>query len=220
MTLYGVSVGTGDPEDITVKALKTIAKCRVIAAPSTHGGRSAALAIAEQAADLSQKEIILLDMPMTRDRQARAAAHKAAAEKLSRVLETEDAALLCLGDTALYSTFSYIAPRVRELGHEVRCISGVCSPCAAANALGIPLVQGDEPLLILPCGAEDFADLMHTPVRKVIMKGGSGEVRQALADCGLLSDAYAAENVGTPGEKLCRGSDIPHETGYFTVYIV
>ena len=77
MTLYGVSVGTGDPEDITVKALKTIERCRVIAAPAAKGGRSAALSIAEQAADLTGKEILLLDMPMTRDRQALAAAHRA-----------------------------------------------------------------------------------------------------------------------------------------------
>ncbi len=220
MTLYGVSVGTGDPEDITVKALKTIERCRVIAAPAAKGGRSAALSIAEQAADLAGKEILLLDMPMTRDRQALAAAHREAAERLSRVLETEDVGLLCLGDTALYSTFSYIAPYVREMGHDVSYVSGVCSPCAAANALGIPLVQGDEPLLILPCGTDSFTELINMPVRKVIMKGGSREVRQALSDCGLLDKTHAAENVGRPDEKTWRGSDIPAETGYFTVYIV
>lgn len=221
MTLYGVSVGTGDPEDITVKALRTIAECRVIAVPVTKGGRSAALDIAAAAADLSGKEILRLDMPMVRDKSALSAAHREAAERLCGVLKKEDAAMLCLGDTSLYSTFSYIAALVKERGFGVRCVSGVCSPCSAANALGIPLALGDEPLMILPYSAKGFSELMKTPCRKVIMKGGSssGKVKEALRGNGLLEGACAVENCGMSGERTYRGEEIPDEMGYFSIFL-
>ena len=222
MVLYGVSVGAGDPQDITVKALRIIEKCRVIAVPVTKSGRSLALEIAEKAADLSGKEIIRLEMPMTHDESVLSAAHEAAAEKLCSVLKTENAAMLCLGDVALYSTFSYVAAKVKERGYEVRCAAGVCSPCAAADALCEPLVLGREPLMILPYGAERFTELIKIPCRKVIMKsGGSGkEVKKLLRENGMLEGAFAAENCGMSGEAFYRGEDIPDETGYFTVYIV
>ena len=224
MTLYGVSVGAGDPEDMTVKALRVIGECRVIAVPVTKGGASAALDIAGKAADLSGKEILYLDMPMTHDENRIRAAHEAAAEKLCGVLGSEDAAMLCLGDVALYSTFAYVAALVKERGQEVmvRCIPGVCSPCAAADALGEPLVLGSEPLMVLPFGAEDFRELLKTPCRRVIMKSGKsgGEVKRLLREYGLLERACAVMNCGMSGEAVFRGADIPDETGYFTVYIV
>ena len=221
MTLFGVSVGAGDPGNMTLNALAAIDRCRVIAVPET-GGRSAALGIAEGAADLSGKEIIRLALPMTRDPAALSEAHRAAAERLCRVLEKEDAAMVCLGDVSLYSTFSYIAALVRERGHAVRYIPGVCSPCAAADAVGVPLASGSEPLMILPYGAENFAELMDIPCRKVIIKCGShgAELKRMLRENGTLDRAYAVENCGMAGEKIFRGEDIPDETGYFTVCIL
>lgn len=215
-------MGTGDPGDMTLNALRAIEKCKVIAVPVTGNGRSAALDIASRAADLSEKEILRLKMPMVRDREQLTAAHRAAAEALCKVLEKKDAAMLCLGDISLYSTFSYISALVKERGADVKCISGVCSPCAAANALGIPLALGDEPLMILPGGAEEFSQLIRLPCRKVIMKSGSsaGYVKKVLRENGLLEKTRAVENCGTVGERTYSGEDIPEDPGYFTIYLV
>ena len=98
-TLYGVSIGPGDPELITVKAMNIISECKYIATPHTGTGDSLALSIVSQATDLSEKDIMLLEFPMTKDKDILAESHKNAAESIAKVLdEGEDVAMLNLGD--------------------------------------------------------------------------------------------------------------------------
>lgn len=207
--LYGVSVGAGDPELLTVKAVRVLEKCRVIAAPDD----GLALSIAGQAVNLSGKEIVRLSFPMTKDRAELEISHEKAAEALTAILEKEDAAFVCLGDISVYSTFHYISERVRQRGFKVECVAGVTSFCAAAAALGIPLVSGKEPLVIIPAHCESRDALLSADGTRVVMKGAADLTN-------VRGKIYAAENVGLGGERLFFPEDEISDTGYFTSFII
>ncbi len=114
-TLYGVGVGPGDPELMTIKALKRIESSPVIAVPAKEKEKSAAYKIAVKAvANLQDKEILCIEMPMTRDKEKLMTAHYAGAEELTRVLrQGKDIAFLTLGDPAVYSTYLYLDRLIR-----------------------------------------------------------------------------------------------------------
>ena len=208
---YGVSTGPGDPELMTVKAIRIIERCKVIAAPRTSGGRMLAYSIAAQAADMTGKLVLPLDMPMTGDSGRLHSAWDAAADSIEAHLAAgEDAAMLTIGDVSLYSTYSYIADRIAQRGYECRMCAGVPSFCACAAAHGIPLVQGDEVLTVIPAYNEDIAEYLDRAGTKVIMKGAHAAVTDG--------EIYAVENCGLDGERLTRS--IPPESGYFTTVIV
>lgn len=218
--LYGVSVGPGDPELITVGALRIIEHCRIIAVPRTKGENSLALSIAERAADLSGKEYIFLDFPMTGDRDVWRKSHEAAADILcGRLFDGEDIAMLCLGDISVYSTFSYTAELLEDRGAVCRRIPGIPSFCAAAAACGIPLVSGSEPLIVIPASAEDSFGLIEQRGTKVIMK--SGRLSDMLREYLDGKDIRTVSDCGLPDEKIFTCLDeIPEKGSYFTLTIV
>lgn len=218
--LYGVSVGPGDPELVTLGAVKAIGECSVIAVPRTKGESSLALTIVRQAADLSGKEIVFFDFPMSRNKSEWEKSHETAAEDIcGRLSEGVSVAMLCLGDISVYSTFSYIAERVKQRGFPCRWIPGVTSFCAAASVFGSPLVSGNEPLMVIPGSADSFDELMGQSGTKVIMKsrGISDKLRSVLAS----RPFFAVSDCGMEGERIFTDvNDIPEDGSYFTVYIV
>ena len=134
--LYGVGTGPGDPELLTIKAVRTIESCPVIAAPQTADGAMVALDIVRGAVDLTGKTVIPVRFSMTRDVERRAAEHASLVRELVAHLDAvRDVALLNLGDPSIYATFQRIAPDVRARGFEARAIPGVPSFCAVAAAL-------------------------------------------------------------------------------------
>lgn len=141
-TLYGISVGTGDSELITVKGLKILQRVSLVAFPA---GMKHQPGIAEKiiAPWLRSEQIQLaLEFPYTQDEKLLHQAWiKAAAEVWAYLKIGEDVAFACEGDISFYSTFNYLAQTVAEFYPEVNIemIPGVCSPLAAASALGIPL---------------------------------------------------------------------------------
>lgn len=162
--LYGVSVGPGDPELMTLKACRTIQSCGTVAFPqqvrkrdktADPDGYGLAFRIAEGALpQIRQKKLMPVSFPMTRDQEQLKAAHIQAARRLEEVLEGgEDIAFLTLGDVTIYSTFSYVQKIMEKDGFEVRLVSGVPSFCAAAARLGLPLVLGDQTLEIMPAAS-------------------------------------------------------------------
>lgn len=220
---YGVSVGPGDPELLTLKAVRIIKECAVIAAPKTEGGNMLALSIAGKAVDLSGKEIVPLELPMTRDREKLKKSRKETAELIAGYLERgEDVAMLCLGDISVYSTCSYISDELAEMGFATCVCAGVTSFCAAADAVGISLAEGSEPLTVIPAKCAETEELLSRRGTKVIMKSGrnSSEVIRMLRDKGLEDRVIAVENCGLPGERICKGVDGLEDCGYFTVMIV
>ena len=219
---YGVSTGEGNPESMTVKALNTIKKCRIIAVPRTKGENSLALSTAEKIIDMSEKKIIYFDFPMSKDPKILNENYDRIAEKLCGFLWNESVAMLNIGDVSVYSTFSYIAERIKRTGFTVEYVSGVTSFCASASLAGIPLAVGNQPFIVVPYGCERFSELIAEKGTKAIMKGGkhSAEIKKILAENGLLESTCAIENCGLAEEKIFYGNDIPEMMGYFTVFIV
>ncbi len=230
-TFYAVGVGPGDPELLTLKALRVLERCPVIAAPRAREGESLALAIAGQAVDLSGKEILPLSFLMTRDEAAAAARHREiAAEIAARLEEGRDVAMPSLGDASLYATAAYIRRLIAEAGYSAEVVPGVPSFCACAARLGVSLTTPRLPLRILPGDYPELAAELAAPGTKVVMKQGKhlDTVLEALKQAGLWERAMLACDCGLPGERLLRRLDGPDgengaeegEFGYFTTIIV
>ncbi len=218
--LYGVGVGPGDPELLTVKTVKLIKDCDVLAIPHRNSGDCFAYRIAMNAVpEAKDKAVLPVDMPMTRDKAVREAAYRAGAEKVAEVLsDGKNIVFLTLGDPSVYSTFAYLAPQVRSLGFEVVWVPGVTSFCASAAALGQSLCTDREELHIIP-GSINARDALQLPGTKVFMKGELSALLDTLRKNG--QEAQAVENCGTEGEHLYRTLDeIPEDAGYYLVTIV
>ena len=130
--MYGVGVGPGDPELMTVKAVKTLQNVQWIAVPDTGGDKSA-LSIATPY--IEGKPLIYCPAPMTRDSETLRKAHEEGIRRIAEKLEQgENVAFITLGDPSVYSTYMYLHRLIREAGYEARMIPGVPSFCAAAAA--------------------------------------------------------------------------------------
>ena len=136
-TFYGVSVGPGDPELMTLQAVRRLENCPVIAAPQTPKGGMLALDIAKGAVDLSGKTILPLCFAMSLDPAVQKAAHIEAARAVKEYLDAgQDVAMLNLGDVSVYATFGYLQEILEAEGCKTVMLPGVTSFCAAAARLG------------------------------------------------------------------------------------
>lgn len=214
--LYGVGVGPGDPELMTMKAVRLLRACDVIAIPQRDRDRCVAFRIAAEAVlEVLAKPILALDMPMTRDGALRERAYADAAERLTAALGAgKTVAFLTLGDPSVYSTYGYLHHRVLEKGCEAEMVPGVPSFCAAAAAWGEPLCLDGEGLHILP---GTHVDGNH-PGTRVFMKGGVAELKLTLRH--HEGPVFAARNVGMAEERLYGSlEEVPEDPGYFTLII-
>lgn len=221
--LYGVSVGAGDSHLMTLKAVSIIESCGVIAVPRTNSKNSLALSIAEGACDMSGKRMIYIDFPMSREEKIITQNYDKAAEMICRELELSDVAMLTLGDISVYSTFSYIAERVRGAGFDIEICPGVTSFSAAAALLGKPLCLGRQPLHIIPYDCDELEKMLDLSGTKVIMKVGRNfsALIELLKRKGMAARTAVAVNCGLPDERLYESCDVMIEdTGYFSVFIV
>lgn len=220
--LYGVSVGSGDPEYITLKAVKIIERCQVIAVPRTKGENTLALSVAEKAVDLSDKKIIYIDFPMVRAKKILAENYERISGIICSELKENDVALLNIGDISIYSTLSYIAERVKEKGFETEMCAGVTSFCAVSALVGKPLVKENEQLHIVPYNAESIRNSNFSDGIYVIMKCGKNtrELTEILREKGLAERTYAVENCGLADEHIYNNIDEMKSCGYFTVFVV
>lgn len=219
--LYGVGVGPGDPELMTLKAVRTIQECDVIGIPSLDKETCVAYQIACKAIPaLSEKEILPLSMPMTKDKAVLNANYDAGANQISDLLlQNKSIAFLTLGDPTVYSTYIYLHKRVQEKGFETQIISGITSFCAVAARCNDSLVERDEPLLILPSSysIEEYLTLYGT---KVLMKSGKKmkEVKSLLQNTAL--EVVMVENCGMENEKIFSSvEEIPENAGYYSLIV-
>ena len=223
-TLYGVSIGPGDPELITVKAMNIISECKYIATPHTGTGDSLALSIVSQATDLSEKEIMLLEFPMTKNKDILAESHKNAADSIAKILdEGEDVAMLNLGDVTIFSTFAYTMDQLLEKDYDVEVIPGVTSFCASASKLRIGLTTMNDPLHIIPATGIDLKEALQMPGSKVLMKIGRSmpKLIETLKELNLDDNVYAVENCGLENEKIYNSlEEFDENMGYFTIVVV
>lgn len=228
-TLYCIGVGPGDPELITVKALKRIQACPVLAAPQGRAGVGTAKDILLQAVaamadvDLQGKDILNIDFPMTRDEAALAKAHADGASALEEKLAAGlDVALITLGCPTIYASSLYVQRIVEKHGYKTEIIPGVPSFCAAAARLGRPLCEKDETLTIIPGNRSDRRDLLAMDGSKVVMKpaGPLADLKQDLAAAGRLDAASMVERCGMAGEKIYTSLKDAEDGPYFSVVLV
>lgn len=220
--LYGIGVGPGDPELMTIKAVKRLSACSVIAIPQEDKERCTAYRIAVLAVpEIAGKRCLCLAMPMTKDRELLHKSHEAAAHCVAECLENGgDVAFLTLGDATVYSTYLYIHERAAAMGYRTEIINGIPSFCAAAARLNGPLVNGGEELHIIPA-SYDIKEALKLPGVKVLMKAGGkhGDVKELLA-IGRY-EVSMVENCGMSGEKVYEClEDIPEDAGYYSIMIV
>ncbi|MBQ3843289.1 MAG: precorrin-2 C(20)-methyltransferase [Ruminiclostridium sp.] len=217
---YCVSVGPGDPELMTLRSVRIIERCDVIAAPRTSGGNMLAFSIAEKVCDMSEKAVLPLDFPMKADETAQRENHRLIAETFCSYLRKgQDVAMLNIGDVSVYSSCTYIAAELTTMGFDTEMCAGVPSFCAAAAELNIPLAEAKEPIVIVPAQYEKAGELLVIDGTKVIMKGGKklSDIKNMIKND---SKIYAAENCGFADQHLYHSINDMDGCGYFTVVIV
>lgn len=228
-TLWGVGLGPGDPELVTVKAARVIGAADVVAYHSAQHGRSIARSIAEPYLRAGQVEEHLV-YPVTTETTdhpggyygAMEDFYALAADRIAVHLEAgRDVALLAEGDPLFYSSYMHMHTRLTER-FEAVIVPGVTSVSAASAALGRPLVQGDEVLTILSgtLPADELRRRLIDTDAAVVMKLGRSYpiVREVLSSIGRLDEAYYVERASTARQRVLPAGDVDEATvPYFSL---
>lgn len=222
-TLYGVGLGPGDPDLMTVKAARLIAGADVVAYPSLAGGDSFARSIAADLIKTDATEIVM-DVPMTVERAPAQAAYDTGADAIAAVLETgQDVICLCEGDPFFYGSFMYLYARLAEK-FTVEVVPGVTSITTCAARAGRPLAARNERLTVLPgpLPADELRARIEGAESVVIMKVGRhmAKIRGVIADLGLTDQASYVERASLPQEVVCPLADAPEKAPYFSMIIL
>jgi precorrin-2/cobalt-factor-2 C20-methyltransferase len=172
--LFGIGVGPGDAELLTIKADKILRKVDVICCPrSAESKSSLALSIVQPVLNERKNDYEIIDplFPMIEDKSTLKAYWDKAAEIITKKLDQgDDVAFITLGDPSIYSTFSYIAKRLFEFNYDIEIIPGITSFTGCSAAAGIPLAEKDEIIVIVPKVDERLDRIMEYGDTFIIMK--------------------------------------------------
>jgi precorrin-2/cobalt-factor-2 C20-methyltransferase len=230
-TLYGIGVGPGDPEWMTVKAARILGACRHVCVPrSSEAAESVALEIARR---YLRPDVVVheLSYPMTADiEKLRQRWRQAAAEVADIVRGGEDCCFLTLGDALLYSTYIYLLRELQATEPNVRVetIPGVTAFSAAAALTNRPLGEGKQWITIVP-GPDDLTELGAALDRGgtvVLMKVGRRleQMLDVLAARGLLDQTVFVSHAGMPQQRVetdvRRLRGLGETVGYLSILIV
>ncbi|MBF6521020.1 precorrin-2 C(20)-methyltransferase [Nocardia farcinica] len=230
--LWGVGLGPGDPELVTVKAARVIADADVIAFHSARHGRSISRGIAAPYMRPGQLEEHLI-YPVTTETTDHPGGYQGAidefyaeaAERLATHLAAgRSVALLAAGDPLFYSSYMHMHRRLADR-FEAEIIPGITSVSAASAALGTPLVEGEQVLTVLPgtMPVDELTRRLRDTDAAAIMKLGRTYpgVRQALSEAGRLDDAYYVERASSDRERVLRAGEVDDaDVPYFSITLV
>ena len=221
--LYGVGLGPGDPELMTLKAARLIGGADVIAYPTLEGGDSFARAIA---ADLIEDgtEEIAVSIPMSVKREPAQAAYDAGATAIGEQLEAgKDVVVLCEGDPFFYGSFMYLFSRLSDR-FDCEVVPGVTSVTACAAALQSPLTARNEVLTIIPGPMDEEAMEARIAAAEAVavMKVGRHlpKIKRVLDRLGLVEHAGYVERASLPQEVVLPLSEAPEKAPYFSMILV
>ena len=223
-TLYGIGVGPGDPELITLKAHRLLQSAPVIAYPAPEVGESLARAIVAPHL-LGGQEEIAIRMPLSAPKFPDDTVYGEAAAAIRDHLDGgRDVVALCEGDPFFYGSFMYLFARMAEK-HQVEVVPGVSSPMACAAALGAPLAAQNDVLTILPAPLESAAlkDRLEVTDAAVIIKLGRHlpRIRALLDDMDLTASARYIERATMAAERVVPLQDVdPNAAPYFSMILV
>ena len=224
--IFGVGVGPGDPELLTLKAVRIIEEADVIAFPMDNSGKSVAYDIAKKAVNIYDKEVLGMNFPMTRDKEELERSWESITDWVEKTLnEGKNIAFLSLGDVSLYSTWGYLRERILERGFEVESVAGITAMSAAAAKLERNLTERDEPLVVIPASVSDseLEELLKLKGGKVIMKAGKhlNEVIAKLEQDGRADRSGMVINCGMSSEQIYTSlEDTKDAEGYFATILV
>jgi precorrin-2/cobalt-factor-2 C20-methyltransferase len=227
--LYGISVGTGDPELITVKGLRLLQKLPIVAFPKGKGSQKGiAQSIIKSYLQPHQYQLAL-DFPYLQDPQILSQSWEKAALTVWEFLQQgKDIAFACVGDVSFYSTFTYLAQTLQKLDPDakIQAIPGVSSPMAAAAALALPLTMQDQSLAVLPVlyTLDQLEQVLNWAEVVVLLKVSSvyHGVWQVLRKRNLLDRAWVVERASFPQQVIYQNlGDYPTlNLSYFSILII
>lgn len=222
-TLYGLGIGPGDPELITLKAHGILRRVPVIAYPAPEHGESLARRIVASHLAGGQREIAIR-MPLDAARFPSREVYDEAADAIRAALNAgDDVAALCEGDPFLYGSFAYLFARLAGT-HRVEVVPGVSSLTAAAAAAAQPLALQSDVLTVIPAALPDvdIARRLEQTDSAVIMKLGRhlGRVRTLIERLGLGQRARYVEHATMVGQKVLPLAEAPEPAPYFSLVLV
>jgi len=227
-TLYGIGVGPGDPELMTIKAVKILAHVDVVfTASSAKNSFSLAVDIARPHLP-ETVDVRHLSFPMTQDKEHLKSAWRENSLEILAVLEQgKDAAFLTLGDPMTYSTFGYILQDIQELRPDLPIVTipGITSYQAAAARMNVPLVEAEESLL-LTSGAygggnvRKFSDCAENVVLLKAYKNVK-DITRALEESDMITNSRAIKKCGRDGEEIIKDirTLVDREPDYWTLIL-
>ncbi|MGQ3488397.1 precorrin-2 C(20)-methyltransferase [Roseovarius pacificus] len=221
--LYGVGLGPGDPDLMTLRAHRLISGAQVVAYPSLAGGASFARSIAAGAIPAGAREIVM-DVPMTVERGPAQAAYDTGAAAIAAELEAgRDVVCLCEGDPFFYGSFMYLFARLSGR-FRVEVVPGVTSITTCAARAGMPLAARNERLTVLP-GPLPEAELrarIEGAESVAIMKVGRhlAKIRGVIEALGFTDRAVYVERASLPDEVVCPLAEAPEKAPYFSMILL
>lgn len=227
--LFGIGVGPGDPELLTLKALRVLQEVPVICVPQSKSQQdSYALGIIQRLVKPQSQEVLRLAFP-TDDPEGAAGVWQEAAHLVrERLQRGQDVAFITEGDPMVYSTFSYVLDSIRSSypDSEVDIVPGVSSIMAAAASSGVPLATQGQRVAVLPAvyGIDDLSEAIASYDTIVLMKVNR-TLLGALANLeslGLAGKAIYVRRASTPGERVVRDlTELSEEdVDYFSLLII
>ncbi|MEM6322237.1 MAG: precorrin-2 C(20)-methyltransferase [Pseudomonadota bacterium] len=222
-TLYGVGVGPGDPDLMTLRAAELIKTASVIAYPSLAGVESFARGIAAGFIPPGAREIVM-EIPMTSAREPAQKAYDTGAEEISGALDAgEDVVCLCEGDPFFYGSFMYVFARLKEK-YRVEVVPGVSSLMACAAQAGLPLAARNERITVLPGPLPDdeLENRIAGADSVAILKVGRHlpRIRRIIAGLNLTDQAHYVERATLAQQRVCSLGEAPENAPYFSMILI
>jgi len=221
--LYGVGLGPGAPDLMTLRAARLIEGAGVVAYPTLAGAASFARAIAAESIAPNAQEIVM-DVPMSVERApAQAAYDKGAAEIAAALDAGQDVVCLCEGDPFFYGSFMYLFARLSN-NYRVEIVPGVTSVTACAARAGLPLAARNERLTVLPgpLPEDELRSRIEGADSVVIMKVGRhlAKIRGVIDALGLTDQAVYVERATLPEEVVLPLAKAPEKAPYFSMILL
>ncbi len=221
--LYGVGLGPGAPDLITLRAARLIEGAAVVAYPTLAGAESFARAIAAGLIAPEAEEIVM-DVPMSVARAPAQAAYDDGAARIATVLnQGRDVVCLCEGDPFFYGSFMYLFARLSDR-YRVEVVPGVTSVTACAARAGMPLAARNERLTVLPgpLPEDELRARIDGAESVVIMKVGRHlpKIRAVIDGLGLTDQAVYVERATLAEELVLPLSEAPVRAPYFSMILL
>ncbi len=205
--LYGIGLGPGDPELVTLKAVEVLKRLDKVVCPQSRGDKKSIAFDIAKAYLKEDAEVINLSFPMVYDKEKLKEKWGENANIINEILLSgKNVGFLTIGDPTVYSTYMYLVPLIKELGNEVETIPGITSFCASAARINNPLAKGKETFAVIPLegNVENIDGILNFCDNIVIMKPSSDSkiLAQKLIEMGLEKNFALISKCGTKEEYI------------------